>query len=259
MGRSNGIGMAALLLAAVPSGVQAQSAPAPASPPTAQAEVHVVDPARLAAARVTVDAIFPNGTYARLLNGTMDKMLDTMMGSMGQIPMSQLAKMVGAKPDDVAKMPKATLEDIMAIYDPAFHTRLSAATHAIMTDLLGMMSELEPQIRDGLAQAYADHYTVDQLNEINRFFATPTGKLYASNMMVLQMDPAVMSKMQAFVPAMMKAMPDMIKRAEAATKDIPKPRKWDDLSPAERTRLAKLLGTTEAELAKSEQTEKPAK
>jgi hypothetical protein len=48
--------------------------------------------------------------------------------------------------------------------------------------------------------------------------------------MALQMDPAVMAKMQGFVPMMLKQMPEITKKVEEATASLPKPRKWQDLT-----------------------------
>lgn len=242
--------MKVMIRAVAVMGLAMVSAPALADPVVEAVAPAPIDPARLAAAQVTVDHIFPLGTYARIMNGTLDKVIDGMMGNFGQMSLADLAAMGGADKAALAKLPKATLEDIMAIYDPAYHQRMTRLTHTMMDGLVDLMTKMEPGIRDGLAQAYATRYTLDQLNEMNRFFATPTGTLYAANALVIQMDPAVMAKMQAFLPQMMKAMPDLIKKSAAAAEGLPKPREWKDLSADEKARLAKLLGVSEADLAK---------
>jgi hypothetical protein len=84
---------------------------------------------------------------------------------------------------------------------------------------------------------------------LNRFFATPTGSEYASNSMTLFMDPAVMGRMQALLPQIMRQMPAMIQKMTAATANLPKPRRYSDLTAAERAQLARLLGLSEADLA----------
>lgn len=214
------------------------------------AQPAAIDPARLAAARITVDHIFPTGTYARMMNTTMDKVMDSVMGGMGQMPLREFAAMGGLKPEELAKLGPATLQDIMAIYDPAYHERMTVTMHVMMKEMTGIMTQFEPAIRDGLAHAYAGKFTVEQLNDLNRFFATPSGALYASNAMVMYTDPEVMSKMQAFMPEMVKQMPAIMAKVGEATASLPKPRKFDDLKPAERARLASLLGVKEADLGK---------
>ena len=225
------------------------SAPAQAQAPADTSAPAPADPARLAAARITVDHIFPAGTYARLMGAPMEKMMDQMMGGAGQLPLRELAAMGGAKPEDIAKLNKATLDDIMAIYDPAYHQRMGTMMHVMMGEMGGMMAQIEPDIRDGLAHAYAGKFTADQLADMNRFFATPSGDAYASNALMLQMDPAVMGKMQAFMPLFLKQMPQIMKKVEEANAKLPKPRSWQDLTPAERHKLSQLLGISEKDLA----------
>ncbi len=89
-------GAAALALCAGPQAASAQTAPP--APATVAAEAAPVDPARLAAARITIDHIFPSGTYARILSGPLDKMMDSMLGNIGQMPLGNLAAMVWPMP-----------------------------------------------------------------------------------------------------------------------------------------------------------------
>jgi len=246
------VGVVATALSLLPFGGYAQTPPAGASA-TAPAEAAIaapIDPARLAAARIAVDHIFPPGTYAKVWSGSMDKLMGSMAGNMVQMPLGEIAAIGGATPQDVAKMPKATIEAIMVIVDPAFHDRVAVAMHVVLDEMRGLMTQVEPDIRDGLVHAYASRFSIEQLNDLNRFFATPSGEAYASNAVLIQMDPAVTAKMQAFVPLMMKLLPAIRIKAEAATATLPMPRKWADLTPVERSKLAQLFGVSEAELAK---------
>lgn len=233
----------ALALALAPLAAQAQTA----APVTHEAAPQI-DPARMAAARITVDHIFPLGTYARLMGAPMDKMMQNLMGGMGQMPVRELAAMSGASPAELAKLNKTTVADIMAIYDPAYQQRMTVVMHTMMGQMGGLMSQIEPGIREGLAQAYASRFTADQLADMNRFFDTPSGHAYADNAMALQMDPAVIAKMQGFVPIMLKQMPEITKKVEEATASLPKPRKWQDLTAAQRKDLARLLGVPESQM-----------
>lgn len=234
----------ALLLAAAP----AVAAPAPAAPGEA-----AVDPARLEAARKTVDHVFPLGTYARMMDGTMDSMMDVIMDSAAGMPLKDLAGIGGLKQEELeTPMGSATLAEIMAIYDPNYRERMKLSTRAMMSEMSGLMTEFEPEIRDGLAKAYAAKFDAAQLRELNAFFATPTGAAYAANSFMIFMDPAVMSKMQQFMPRMMERMPDIIAKVKTAVDKLPPPRAYKDLSEKERTRLAELLGLSREELDKRE-------
>ncbi len=231
---------AALLCAAVPA-FAAEPAPAVAAASA--------DPARLAAARQTVDYIFPLGTYARLMNGTMDKMMDSIMDSTMQMPVKDLTGISGV---DTDKLGSASLAEIMAIYDPAYKERMRVSTRTMMAEMSMLMTEFEPEIRDGLATAYAIRFDAGQLRDLNTFFATPTGKAYAAESYMIMMSPEVMSKMQAFMPKFMQMMPTIVEKTKAATAQMPPPRHYGDLSDAEKGKLAKVLGISRKELDKSE-------
>lgn len=222
---------------------------ASASPVLAAEPVAATDPARLAAAKQTVDYVFPLGTYGRIMNGTMDKMMDSIMDSMMQMPLKDLAGISGV---DTEKLGSGTMAQIMEIYDPAFKQRMSATTRTMMTDMMGLMTQFEPDIRDGLASAYAGRFDAKQLQEMNAFFATPTGKAYAADSYIIMMSPEVMNRMQALMPRLMKEMPAIIDKVKASTADLPAPRKYADLKSAEKDKLAGLLGISRKELDEGE-------
>ena len=117
-----------------------------------------------------------------------------------------------------------------------------------MASMVDLMDGFEPKVRDALTRAYARKFDGRQLSELNSFFKTPTGDLYARESMMMFMDPEIMGEMQALMPEMMKKMPEMAAKAEAATKALPSPRKIADLSPQERDKLAKLLGVKAGDL-----------
>ena len=247
MPKLHSIALAAALSLGAPLAAQAQDTPAPASAAT---QAQPMDPARLAAATTTVDYIFPNGTYAKLMKGSLDSVLKMTMGTLDDMPIKQLAGIGGLNEDELKGLGNGTLAEIMAIYDPAYQQRMELGMTAMMGEMSKMMATFEPAMREGLSQAYAKRFTAEQLGDLNRFFATPTGTAYAADSMMLFMDPAVMEKMQKMMPELMKQMPAMIGAMETATAQLPKARTYKELSKAERTKLAKLLGVTEAQLAR---------
>jgi hypothetical protein len=122
----------------------------------------------------------------------------------------------------------------------------------MMTEMMGLMTEVEPDIRDGLTSAYAARFDTAQLQDLNAFFATPTGKAYAADSYLIMMSPEVMAKMQAFMPKFMKLMPSLVEKVQAATAKLPPMRKYADLSEAEKNRLAGLLGVSRRKLDETE-------
>lgn len=221
--------------------------PALAQPPVAPV-ADAIEPARLAAARKVVEKVFPLGTYKRMMSGTMQTLMDSMMGGAMDMPIGPIAAMGGLETDQVKALGDAKLSDIMKIYDPYYRERTQLGMRAMMDAMGSMMSEFEPRMQAGLTRAYARKFTPAQLGELDAFFATPTGSIYAAESMTLYMDPEVMREMQTLVPDLMKHMPDLIKANSEATKHLPPPRKPDALSEAEKDRLAKLLGVKKSEL-----------
>jgi hypothetical protein len=209
------------------------------------------DPASLDAAKRTVDYVFPSGTYARIMDKTMDMVTGQFMDAAMQMPLRDLAAIGGLSEEELAEVGDGTLKEMMLLLDPHYEERMDMTMRTMMGEMGTLMTQFEPSIREGLASAYAKRFTPAQLGELNAFFATPTGGAYAADSFVIFMDPDVMSKMQEFMPVMMKEMPAIMKKVEAATAQLPKPRRFKDLSKAERKQMSDLLGIPEEELGKS--------
>ncbi|MEA3001784.1 MAG: hypothetical protein QOH81_572 [Sphingomonadales bacterium] len=204
------------------------AAPALAQPP-AQAPSETpapaaIDPERLGLARTTIDSVWPLGTYQRMMTGTMDRMMDSVMQSMADMKLGDMipAGPAGGKPID-PKIANATFRETMARADPHFQERMRITNHVMMSEMVPIMSKFEPELREGLARAYARKFTAGQLNEMNRFFATPAGRFYASESMLTMMDPEVMGMMGKFAPEFVKAMPAIMAKVEQATAHLPRP------------------------------------
>ncbi|WP_404336067.1 DUF2059 domain-containing protein [Sphingomonas sp. MMS12-HWE2-04] len=224
--------LAALLLAGAMPACAQTAAPAPAA----------ADPARLAAAQAVVGKLMPAGIYKRLMGATFDQLMDTMTDSMGAMPADELVRLTGISKADAEALGDATIGEVMDIYDPHWSQRLKLGTRAMGDAMSGVMSEMEPVLRDALARAYAREFSAAELAEMSRFFATPAGNHYADQSLALAMDPEMVKAMTGLMPKMIDHMPDMVAKAEAATKELPKPRTNKDLTPAERKKLAGLLG-----------------
>ena len=248
----------ALTLVAAPSlgAAQPKPTPDPSEAAVASDVDTAVDPARLAAAQALVDQIAPPGFYARMmdqsLKGVMSTMMNQVIDNMSQMSLRDLVAVAGLKPETVTKLGKGSLGEIMAIMDPSFKARTAAFLDEMTPMVMKMAADFEPDFRVGLTQAYARHFTQDQLNDINRFFATPTGAIYAANAMLITTDPLVLGKMTSNLPKMLQGfvqqMPEVMKRAQAKTAALPPARRYEDLTPAERARLAELLGVPAAAL-----------
>ena len=130
----------------------------------------------------------------------------------------------------------------MTILDPAFEARQAATMPVLMGGIAEVVAAEEPSLREGMAEAYAARFSLKELADIEAFFATPSGAAYAGSMMALSTDPAIMARAQAMVPKMTAAMPALIAKASAAAAGLPPPRRYEQLTDAERAELARLLG-----------------
>lgn len=210
---------------------------------------------RIPAATLVVDKIFPAGTYAKMMAETMEPMMDSIMGSMLEMPAAEFVKLSGLPFSQVDEMGEGTVGEAMAIMDPAYaerSKRVADVTIKLVTDL---MNEVEPSYREGLTRAYAVRFPEAELIELNAFFSTPTGNNYASQSLLIYTDPQVMSAMSEMMPKMMEMMPAMITGMAEATADLQEPRKYSELSADEQAKLSTILGVPQAELAASEPTD----
>jgi hypothetical protein len=202
------------------------------------------DPARLAAAQTVVNEVFPVGTYRKMMDGTLDKMMGQMSDQMLNIPIADLARIGGLPEDKLKSVKPATLKQIMLIVDPAFQKRMDAMMPVMMGMLVDLMDKLEPDVRAGLVEAYAHRFTSPQLAELDRFFSTPTGGAFATQSMLVYTDPAVMERMAKMTPTLLEMMPAMIKKMQAATAGIPPMPKGNQLTKQQRDKLTALLGSS---------------
>lgn len=197
---------------------QSLAAQAPAGPASAS-----VDPARISAASEVVDKLWPLGTYRRMMDGTLSKMMDQIMASMFNMPAEDLAGIAGGSAEGTNAAGGKSMGEVATEADPHFRERMKLSMDTMMREMIPLMEKMEPQVRKSLSAIYARNYTTTQLGEMNAFFSTPTGQIYARNSMLVFMDPEMVSAMQGFVPELMKAMPGIVKKVEAATAHLPPP------------------------------------
>ncbi|ASK89271.1 DUF2059 domain-containing protein [Sphingorhabdus sp. SMR4y] len=191
--------------------------------PADDAEQLATDPARLAAAKVTVDYLFPLGTYERMMKGTMDEMMDSIINQSLDRSMAETMKDMGIDDPELDELGDASINDMMLERDPHFRERMQISTRVMTNEMVDLMTSMEPALRKSLANIYARKFTADQLAEMNAFFATETGGAFARDYMMVFVDPEMMQSMMGFVPEMMQAMPAIMKKVEEATTHLPPP------------------------------------
>lgn len=192
--------------------------------------------------------LFPPGTYRKLLGPQMTQMMAGTTDNMGTMALGPILKAAGLSETEATKFDKVTIGQIMEILDPAYKERMRGMMDGMFAAMIPLFEQLEPDLREGLAASLDHRFTAPQLQDLKLFFATPTGSTFASQQMLLFMDPAVMGKMQTAVPKIMQAMPQILNEAAKVNAGLPKAKTYKDSTPAERGRLAKLLGIDEAKL-----------
>jgi hypothetical protein len=173
-------------------------------------------PARLALSKTTANGLFPDGTYARMMDGMMHGLMDRVLG----MSEADFIKPTKGKPADTM-----TLRQKMAKDDPYFEERMKITQRVIGEELAKFAAIIEPRIRDGLARSMARRFDEKQLTDINAFLATDSGRAFGQQSMSMYVDADVMRAMMGSFPDLMKAMPDAMQKVEAATASLPKPKK----------------------------------
>ncbi|RZA23513.1 MAG: hypothetical protein EOP02_14815 [Proteobacteria bacterium] len=208
--------------------------------------------ARVPVAKQVVDLIFPEGAYAQLMETTLGSMSEGLFQGLAEpARATSVARLTGLGEFELIGMEDATLDAAIAVLDPVYDQRAKVVMDVTTSETTAMMSAIEPSYREGLANAYADRFTADQLAELMVFFQTPTGGYYAAQSMQIYADPHVMARMNEMFPIMMERIPLMTQRMEEAMAALPAERYFDQLDAQEKASLAELLGRSEEELEAS--------
>jgi len=221
---------------------------APAASPAATPAAVPVDPATLAEARLVAAEIIPPGTYKKIMSGTMSGMMDNFGESLKAMPLKQIAELGGLSPEKAKALDKVDLAQVMAIYDPHWQERTTLSMHAMFDAMGDFFTTIEPELRDAVAHAYANQFTMAELTDLDRYFATPTGAKFAGRSMTIMTDPSMMAEMKSMMPKMMAQMPKFFEAAQKATASLPPPRKLENLTPQQKADLAKALGVDPSKL-----------
>ena len=204
---------ALIACAAVPAAAQS---PAPAA-------VEQVAPERLAISSRIAGKILPDGSYARMMNDTMEQMIDGAMSAMLDMDVGAITAMLTE--EERAKVDPALLQmsmrELMEKCDPHFVERLSITNRTMWSELGPVMTRMEPRMREALAASLARRFDVATLSEIDRFFVTPAGAAFAAESVVMWTSPEMGAAMAESMPDMMEAMPSIFAKVQAATAHLP--------------------------------------
>jgi hypothetical protein len=168
--------------------------PLVAAPPAQAARADAaIDPAQLALAKSVVETVFPPAQREALITGMINAMMKNIQAGIMQQPVMQ---------ETFAKQPKAK---------PVFQAFIDRQRDLGIADLKQNL----PGLLDAMAQAYARHFTADQLKEMKAFFATPTGQAYVAESAKIMSDPAVAAWPQKVVADSMGRLPAELAKLRA--------------------------------------------
>lgn len=187
----------------------------------------LIDPAHLKQSEIAAKALFPDGTYARMMDGMVDKLFGGLMDPMMGMKASDFTGTIKSNGEvDDAKLDAAlsnkSIGEMAAERDPVFRERTKIMFTVLFKEMAPLYSELEPAMRAGIAKSLARRYSKNQIADLNAFFSTPTGAAYGQASMALYTDPEVMDASMAAVPKMMEKLPAIMKKVEEATAHLPK-------------------------------------
>jgi hypothetical protein len=176
------LAIVAASIALVPVSAAAQS--------SAPADVAAgVDSARLATARKMIDQMMPPEKRDAMIDSIVRPMMANMRQSFEQSP--EFKKLFAGNP--------AARDQMFAFMDQETERSLSVAR------------ETMPALYDAMAIAYARQFTPDQLADIERFYASPTGRLFLDRTPAIMSDPAVMSAQRAMMEKSLEGLQDRMK------------------------------------------------
>ncbi|NCP19403.1 MAG: DUF2059 domain-containing protein [Erythrobacter sp.] len=220
-----------------------------ADPLTPEAE------ARLPLATEVAGSLVPEGVYGEMMGQMMDSFLSPIMemaeADGGSMSASDLTAYTGLYSEDLDALSDEERGELTEIFDPVYETRTQAQFDMIVGAANAVFATLEPGVRDGLAKAYASRFDASELAALNAFFATPVGAKYASQSLVINTDPQVISGMMQSIPNLLEQLPALMEGIEDAEAGLPEPRRYEDLTPAEQRRASELLGVDQQALRES--------
>lgn len=182
------------------------------------------EPARLALARQVMDGFVPAGSFSRMTDQMTDNLMLGMYDRVMAMTGTELSNAIGMP---VSSGPDAglTLRQQASKGDPMFDARVKAYAGAFKDQMRETLAMMEPKMRDGMARAMARHFTAPQLADLNRFYATDTGRAFGRDMMLLWIDGDVYRGAFSTLPDIMRSAPRSAARFAAIEKQYPWPKK----------------------------------
>lgn len=207
-----------------------------------------IAPEQLALGEQVATAMFPQGSYRRVMNETFRDLLQPMLESINFLDNSRIISFAGVDLQLIEELDIETKRQISAIADPNIKERNAASVGAITQLMASVAEEIEPDIRKGLSRAYAKRFEADELQDIIAFMQTPSGQKFGTETFPMLSGREVASAAIQATPRLLERFGDLEGIIEETTSGLPPERALDDLDANERQLLAQLLGVEETNL-----------
>ena len=199
--------------------------------------------ARLPLAQEIIARMIPPGSMGEMMDGMMGGMFEQLsqIGMAANSDADFVAEKIGLMGEDLL-LTEAEAAELAAMFDPVRKERMQREAQLVPSMAAAMATAMEPTMRKAMSELYAINFAQGELEEINAFFATETGTSFARKSFTMASDPRVMAVSMQALPDMMAQIASMEEKMKAATADLPQARSFDELSDAEKRRVAKLTG-----------------
>ncbi len=217
-------------------------------------EAFKVDPltaeqqARVPLAMEMANAIMPEGSFGVAVNDTIEPIMAMLGDAEMSDPRVRLAEISGVEPDDLTALTDESAQEALDIFDPSYAERNQRTSDTMVTLIRKLMDAVEPAYRQGMAQALAVRFEEAEMRELLAFFATPVGAKFAQQSFQVQHDPRLLGVMETMGPAFAKMIPEMVDELTTIETELGLARDFTELSTAERSRAARLIGKSVSEL-----------
>jgi hypothetical protein len=208
------------------------------------ADLPPVEPARLAAAQKLVAPMTQRASIEKLYSNVYSRLFQAMQSMGRPSDRATLLAGFGVPVDQMDRVSQADIKRVTAIINPDAALQQQQYATALRPLVDEIFAVLLPAVQQGMARAYARQFSLEELNQIQSFFATPVGIAFATELLPLQANPEV-------IMAMLHSTPELIKRIEkiAPTIDanftaLPRPRDartLDSLTDKEVKEIAAIL------------------
>ncbi len=152
-------------------------------------ELPTPDADRLKIADKIVARFYPVGTNERVMRDSFDNMMIPIIDRTLELTIAEAIDLFDL-PDDINPLSddeestNQTIGELLAEMYPDFREKMGTVMDAY-AEITGLTSEpLEPALAGAMARDYARKYDVQQLTEMEAFFSTPTGEIFARDFML---------------------------------------------------------------------------